>query len=41
MSCLALDHPDIEEIDVNPLFAGRDGAVAADALVVVRRGETS
>jgi acetyltransferase len=31
---MALDHPDVAEVDVNPLFAGPDGVVAADALVV-------
>jgi acetyltransferase len=36
---IALDHPEIVEVDVNPLILGPDGAVAVDALVVVdRRG---
>lgn len=32
---LALQHPRITEVDVNPLILGPDGAVAVDALVVV------
>jgi len=36
---IAHDHPEIVEVDVNPLILGPDGAVAVDALVVVdRRG---
>jgi len=36
---IAQDHPEIVEVDVNPLILGPDGAVAVDALVVVdRRG---
>jgi acyl-CoA synthetase (NDP forming) len=29
------DNPDIKEIDLNPIFAYRDGAVAVDARVVL------
>jgi acyl-CoA synthetase (NDP forming) len=28
-------HPEIEELDINPLFAGQDGVVAADARMVL------
>jgi acetyltransferase len=35
---LARDHPDVAAVDVNPLIASADGAVAVDALVVVDRG---
>jgi len=35
LSRMAIDHPEIEEVDVNPLFANRDGVMAADALVVL------
>jgi acetyltransferase len=31
---LAADHPEVVEVDVNPLILGEDGAVAVDALVV-------
>ena len=36
---LALDHPRVREVDVNPLICGPDGAFAADALIVTK-GET-
>ena len=32
---LALDHPQIAAVDVNPLILSDEGAVAVDALVVV------
>ncbi len=35
---LALDHPEVAEVDVNPLILGPDGGTAVDALVVVSRG---
>lgn len=35
---LARDHPEVAAVDVNPLLASADGAVAVDALVVVDRG---
>ena len=28
-------HPEVEELDLNPVFAYRDGAVAVDARVVL------
>jgi acetyltransferase len=34
---LAVDHPDVVAADANPVIAGRDGAIAVDALVVERR----
>lgn len=34
---LAVEHPEISEVDVNPLILSDDGAVAVDALVVVDR----
>jgi acetyltransferase len=34
---LAMDHPEVVEVDVNPLVIGADGAIAVDALVVVDR----
>jgi acyl-CoA synthetase (NDP forming) len=38
LSRLAVDRPDILEIDLNPVIAGPDGAVAVDALVVLAGG---
>jgi acetate---CoA ligase (ADP-forming) len=35
---LAVDHPQITAVDVNPLILSADGAVAVDALVVVQGG---
>jgi acetyl-CoA synthetase (ADP-forming) len=29
------DHPEIKEIDLNPIFAYKDGAVAVDARVIL------
>ncbi len=36
LSRLAIERPEVEEIDVNPLILGDDGATAVDALVVVK-----
>jgi acyl-CoA synthetase (NDP forming) len=38
LSRLALDRDDLEEVDLNPVIASPDGAVAVDALVVLRDG---
>jgi acetyltransferase len=35
LGCLAMEHPEIAECDVNPLVLDAAGAVAVDALVVV------
>ncbi len=35
VSDLVADHPEIQELDINPLFVSSDGAVAADALIEV------
>jgi acetyltransferase len=35
---LAVEHPEIAEVDVNPMFVGRTGTAAADALVVLESG---
>jgi acetyltransferase len=37
LSRLAREYPQIESIDVNPLIATPEGAIAVDALVVIRR----
>jgi acyl-CoA synthetase (NDP forming) len=39
LSRLALEHPEVLEVDVNPLFAWPGGVAAGDALVIVRRDE--
>ena len=36
LSRLALDRPEVDEVDINPLILGDDGATAVDALVVVK-----
>jgi acetyltransferase len=38
---LAVEHPEVREVDVNPIFVGPDGAAAADALVVLGAGTES
>src|SRR6186997_2303276 len=35
VSQLVSDHPEISEMDLNPVFATRDGAIAADVRIVV------
>ena len=32
-------HPEIEELDLNPVFAYKDGCIAVDARIVVTAGE--
>lgn len=39
VSDLVTEHPNIAELDINPLFADADGAVAADALIRVEDDE--
>jgi acetyltransferase len=34
---LGVERPDVFEVDLNPVMASADGAVAVDALVVVKR----
>jgi len=34
LAALGADHPEIGEVDVNPVLVGRDRTVAVDALVV-------
>ena len=34
LAALGVDHPEIGEVDVNPVLVGRDRTVAVDALVV-------
>jgi acyl-CoA synthetase (NDP forming) len=39
LSRLAIDHPEVREVDINPLLVGQDGGVTAvDALVVLDKG---
>src|SRR5678815_3980867 len=35
VSLLVADHPEITEMDLNPVFATRDGAIAADVRILV------
>jgi acyl-CoA synthetase (NDP forming) len=36
LSRLALDRPEVDEVDINPFILADDGAIAVDALVVVK-----
>jgi acyl-CoA synthetase (NDP forming) len=38
VSSFVEQHPEIEELDLNPVFAYSDGAVAVDARVIMRAG---
>jgi acyl-CoA synthetase (NDP forming) len=38
LSSLAMERPDLVEVDLNPVIVSPEGAVAVDALVVVDRG---
>jgi len=37
LSRLAVDRPEVDDVDINPLILSSDGATAVDALVVVKR----
>ncbi|WP_199433393.1 acetate--CoA ligase family protein [Qaidamihabitans albus] len=41
VSALVTDFPEIREFDLNPVFAGADGACAADIRILVETGEVS
>ncbi|MDR7304390.1 acetate--CoA ligase family protein [Haloactinomyces albus] len=41
LSDLVTDFPEIREFDLNPVFAGSDGATAADVRVLVETGEVT
>ncbi|RCW38785.1 acetyl coenzyme A synthetase (ADP forming)-like protein [Halopolyspora algeriensis] len=41
LSDLVTDFPEIREFDLNPVFAGADGATAADVRVLVETGEVA
>ncbi|MGN6378980.1 MAG: acetate--CoA ligase family protein, partial [Gaiellales bacterium] len=38
LAALAVDLPELAELDLNPVIAGPDGCVAVDARILVRRG---
>jgi len=38
LSRFAEEHPEVREVDLNPVFAYRDGALAVDARVVLEQG---
>ena len=38
VSAFAHEHPEIAELDLNPVFARPDGAIAVDARVVLAEG---
>jgi acetyltransferase len=41
LGCLAMSRPDLVEVDLNPVIASPEGAVAVDALVVLTEGPES
>ena len=41
VSRLLEGHPEVAELDINPLIATNDGLVAVDALVVATRGDST
>ena len=38
VSNFAEQYPEVEELDLNPIFAYKDGAVAVDARVILKEG---